>query len=385
MKFIGFGVLVVLFVLASGCIEGLTPSAATSTTQPSIVCNRPYIRVGGDCCLDRDGNGVCDRDETSMTEPSMTPTTAVTPTTAAMQPSPDAMCNTDADCGEPEVMVVCSEDDVVKLTVTYRCVRPGMSSADCIARARSEIVDTCEADEICYFGVCVDEDVADDYETTTTMAPETTTTTVPGASTTSTSSTTTTTGGGGIMEETTTTTLFSLPCAALPAWTPSQCSIRSCSGFNTCVYVPSANPLLPGSCTCKSLMLTTTTLMPVLPCSGFPAFTPSSCTGRTCLSGTCVYVPSANPLIPGSCACKATTTTLGMAPMTVMPTVTLPGGLFTTTTTTLGYAPMTVMTLPGGGLFKTTTTTTLGMAPMTLQPVMTTIPMIQPTLYIPRY
>ena len=28
-----------------------------------LVCNSPYIQVGGDCCLDTDGNKICDKDE----------------------------------------------------------------------------------------------------------------------------------------------------------------------------------------------------------------------------------------------------------------------------------------------------------------------------------
>src|SRR3989344_1798060 len=29
-----------------------------------VVCNSPYIRVGRDCCLDKNSNSICDNDET---------------------------------------------------------------------------------------------------------------------------------------------------------------------------------------------------------------------------------------------------------------------------------------------------------------------------------
>ena len=33
-------------------------------TQPIVVCNKPYILVGTECCLDQNNNSVCDKDET---------------------------------------------------------------------------------------------------------------------------------------------------------------------------------------------------------------------------------------------------------------------------------------------------------------------------------
>ncbi len=39
--------------------------ACNSTEQSSVVCNKPYIQVGTDCCLDVDDNSICDEDEKS--------------------------------------------------------------------------------------------------------------------------------------------------------------------------------------------------------------------------------------------------------------------------------------------------------------------------------
>jgi len=34
-----------------------------STRQQVVTCNPPYIKVGTECCLDANGNGICDKDE----------------------------------------------------------------------------------------------------------------------------------------------------------------------------------------------------------------------------------------------------------------------------------------------------------------------------------
>lgn len=49
--------LVIFIFLISACAT----QPATQPTQP--VCNKPYILVGNDCCLDKDDNGICDKDE----------------------------------------------------------------------------------------------------------------------------------------------------------------------------------------------------------------------------------------------------------------------------------------------------------------------------------
>ncbi|MFH1126019.1 MAG: hypothetical protein V1703_02745 [Candidatus Altiarchaeota archaeon] len=45
-----------------------------------MVCNKPYMQVGGECCLDKDGNGICDRDEQTTTVVQTSTTIAVTTT-----------------------------------------------------------------------------------------------------------------------------------------------------------------------------------------------------------------------------------------------------------------------------------------------------------------
>ena len=47
--------LIIFAFLVSAC------SPQVKTQQP--VCNKPYILVGNDCCLDKDDNSICDKDE----------------------------------------------------------------------------------------------------------------------------------------------------------------------------------------------------------------------------------------------------------------------------------------------------------------------------------
>ncbi|MDP3734207.1 MAG: hypothetical protein Q8R37_03175 [Nanoarchaeota archaeon] len=49
--------LVTFLVIITGCTQ-----STTNTNQ--VVCNKPYILVGTECCLDKNDNSICDRDET---------------------------------------------------------------------------------------------------------------------------------------------------------------------------------------------------------------------------------------------------------------------------------------------------------------------------------
>lgn len=56
MKKIIFALLVLTVLILSGCKEGITGGA--------VICNKPYMMVGTDCCLDENDNQICDKDET---------------------------------------------------------------------------------------------------------------------------------------------------------------------------------------------------------------------------------------------------------------------------------------------------------------------------------
>ena len=356
-----------LIILLSGCLNFSGPSK----DKDKIVCNEPYIRIGNECCLDKDSNKICDKDE-KMDSPVTTvaPTTVPTTIQAPQQTipaDPNALCANNADCGNPEEMVLCNGKEVLQIRVEYECIKPSLSSAECVGTQKTKKLDTCESDEICFYGVCVKPgDVSGiptttiqqaEESTTTTQAPTTTTlpsaptTTVPGAttttmeSTTTTSSSTTTTEAGGGMGGMTTTTLGIgpiLPCNSMKAWVGMQCSTRSCPLLMTCKFQPNINPMLPGSCECKPMAVATTTTIPLsLPCTGSLSFNQAGCDEKGCPPGKkCLYRPGPGGFI-GTCKCRPTTTTTlgGLIPRITIPGITIPGISTTTTTTTLGLIP----------------------------------------------
>ncbi|MBD3387614.1 MAG: hypothetical protein GF416_01070 [Candidatus Altiarchaeales archaeon] len=76
--------------LVSGCL---------TVPKENVVCNTPYIRFQDDCCLDRNGNSICDADETTTTQPRPTtttaaPTTTLPPTTTTLPPTTTTLAPT---------------------------------------------------------------------------------------------------------------------------------------------------------------------------------------------------------------------------------------------------------------------------------------------------
>lgn len=49
-------ILILGLILFSGCIQ-------TQTSDNTITCDPPYIKVGDSCCLDQNENNICDKDE----------------------------------------------------------------------------------------------------------------------------------------------------------------------------------------------------------------------------------------------------------------------------------------------------------------------------------
>ena len=49
-----------LIIVISAC-SNLTPANLREGLKPE--CNKPYILVGYECCLDKDDNAICDKDE----------------------------------------------------------------------------------------------------------------------------------------------------------------------------------------------------------------------------------------------------------------------------------------------------------------------------------
>jgi len=117
---------IALTALILGCIS-----------QPA--CEQPYMDIGGRCCLDSNGNGLCDEKEATSTTLGQT-----TPTT------PGA-CSIDGDCGIPEPgNMFCGDKEVLQYVTTYRCV-----DNECVGERNRTVVTQCGEDETCINSNCV--------------------------------------------------------------------------------------------------------------------------------------------------------------------------------------------------------------------------------------
>ncbi|MFH0862623.1 MAG: hypothetical protein V1875_06285 [Candidatus Altiarchaeota archaeon] len=103
-------------------------TTSTSSPPPAPVCRPPYMRLGLGCCLDSQGNGLCDTDEHSTTSSTVLDY---------------VICRRDADCGATRTEYICRIGDVYRLTFTHVCRRPGLTSSACEQVVIDDLVDSC--------------------------------------------------------------------------------------------------------------------------------------------------------------------------------------------------------------------------------------------------
>ena len=136
---------IILITLFSGCLG------------QNSGCSDPYVKIGDSCCVDGDGNGVCDKAETqtTTTEKSTTTIRSTTTTTTTIQaPTTTAIattiettssagrttttlkgCKTAADCGEPYLGgCTCQGEGVTKTNY-----KPICNAGVCTWRGETEI------------------------------------------------------------------------------------------------------------------------------------------------------------------------------------------------------------------------------------------------------
>jgi len=141
-----------------GDIIGAIKSAVGGGPGDEIVCNSPYMRFGKECCLDRDGNSICDRDEattsvattssvaTTMPAETTAPTTSIATTVPAETTAPTTSlattttlpiaCTLSSDCGEWKQVPVCHNGDVYIQVTTPICRNAGTPEAQCIEQVK---------------------------------------------------------------------------------------------------------------------------------------------------------------------------------------------------------------------------------------------------------
>ncbi len=112
---------VLSIILASGCVQ------EEKEDSDGIVCNSPYIRVGMECCLDRNADGVCDADQTTSTRPTTAPTTSTTlptTTTAPTTSSTLATTTTSPTTSTTSPMTVTTSSTTTTVTTTSTLPAP---------------------------------------------------------------------------------------------------------------------------------------------------------------------------------------------------------------------------------------------------------------------
>ncbi|MFH1404253.1 MAG: hypothetical protein ABIH11_08300 [Candidatus Altiarchaeota archaeon] len=144
-----------LFDWISSLFGGSSDEGTTTTTQPKVVCNPPYIKTGNTCCLDKNSNRICDKDEETTTTKAPT-TTLKTETT---QPKKDThmeclkgYCKEVAGKGEDK----CARDKECRHNecASQKCVEvmePGASACQIDSQCESKATH-----KACMDGVCKD-------------------------------------------------------------------------------------------------------------------------------------------------------------------------------------------------------------------------------------
>jgi len=130
--------LIALLVCFCGCLccGNLGGSDKTTTTlaaKDEMQCSQPYIRVGSSCCLDQNGNGICDTDETESTQ-AETQTTLGQETPSTIQGQAQTACSLDSDC------TACASGCILHAELTSApCPTPSVQcrciNENCVAQA----------------------------------------------------------------------------------------------------------------------------------------------------------------------------------------------------------------------------------------------------------
>jgi len=174
--------MVIILLVSCGCIfkpktgEPIKKdNATTAKTTIATGCQRPYAKIGDECCRDENGNGICDLDETGETletlpaqnqaastlkKPTTTSTTLPAPsvtnagaittstitsgtvnatTTTQAQTNAPGKCALNADCGLAYYgSCVCSNNNVMQTKYIPMCL-----NGTCMWRSVSETI-TCK-------------------------------------------------------------------------------------------------------------------------------------------------------------------------------------------------------------------------------------------------
>ncbi len=161
-------IILFFFIILSGCVFDQGKKTGLDN-EKKIVCNPSYIRIGHECCLDKNSNRICDRDEDSMKKTTTTrlktPSTVKTTTTlkasTTTHPNPTTTvkkiaCHSKDDCGREKKYLKCYRGEVVTYYEIPQCDNPGRSYSRCISKTTTEPYKKCKSYEGCIQGECIE-------------------------------------------------------------------------------------------------------------------------------------------------------------------------------------------------------------------------------------
>jgi len=97
----------------------------TTTTATTLQCVPPQAGISGECCIDSDTDGICDKNEGAITT-----TTAPVETTTTTVSS--IACFSNIDCGNETETRICYQNDVYLQQQTPLCRQSGTPEARCV-------------------------------------------------------------------------------------------------------------------------------------------------------------------------------------------------------------------------------------------------------------
>jgi len=144
------GIVGELFDLFSSILDNIlglfSVGDEASSPESKLVCTTPYILAGETCCLDRNNNRICDKNEAQTTTLSPVTSTSLTKTTTNLPETTSSSstttlfitCVSNRDCGEPVEQRVCYHGDVHIQRLSPMCKNPGKPTSYCVTKSTVE-------------------------------------------------------------------------------------------------------------------------------------------------------------------------------------------------------------------------------------------------------
>jgi len=126
-------------LLFAGLILAIALVLGCTGSEQKVVCNKPYILVGTDCCLDNNNNSICDKDETQTqaTQPAE-PAEPEAPATVTENKTVEACSTYGCMADKPKF---CMDNNVLYACLTCGCQTPGMRCDNVTGKCSEDCTD----------------------------------------------------------------------------------------------------------------------------------------------------------------------------------------------------------------------------------------------------